>query len=230
MWFYAGVLHQYFYGMWVSSRIYLAFIDREIPTNKADPEVLENVAYASDPILYLAEVLFLICAVLFYFAVSHGLFPVMRWMRYLPPVIYMPIFPLFAVIEPEIGHHLLATTMNLAHIFFFTTFYVALRFYGDPMDSEEGRAELAADEATMAEVDRQEAIATAMEQQAAEEIVQEQATGSAVMTGSAVALNPVVSAKADDEAVQPPTPADASVQDSPTGEISTKGGVEFANV
>ena len=98
------------------------------------------------------------------------------------------------------------------------------------MDSEEGRAELAADEATMAEVDRQEAIATAMEQQAAEDIVQEQATGSAVMTGSAVALNPVVSAKADDEAVQPSTPADASVQDSPTGEISTKGGVEFANV
>jgi hypothetical protein len=76
------VIHQYFYGMWVSSRIYLAFIDREIPHNRADPELLSNVAYASDPILYTAECLFIVSGFLFYFTTSHGLFPVMRWMRY----------------------------------------------------------------------------------------------------------------------------------------------------
>jgi hypothetical protein len=47
--------------------------------------------------------------------------------------------------------------MNLAHIMFFSTFYIALRFHGDVLDSEEGRAELADEAATVAELETQEA-------------------------------------------------------------------------
>ena len=156
IYFYVSVAALYFYGMWLSSRIYLALIDRQIPRGQATQTVLEQVADASDPILFASEVLLMLSSLFFYCAASHGFFPMRRWMRFCFPLVFMPIFPIVAVADPDVGPSFLVAAINIAHIFFFALFWIALRFHGDFLGTEEGQAQLAEEERVEAELQNQE--------------------------------------------------------------------------
>jgi len=158
MYFMTSVGALYFYGMWLSSRIYLALIDRQIPRGQATQAVLEDVAYASDPILFASEVLLLFSSLLYYCAASHGFFPARRWVRFCFPLVFMPIFPLVAVCAPDAGPSFLVAAINISHIAFFTLFYLALRFHGDFLGTEDGQKQLAEEEARDEKLDTEEGM------------------------------------------------------------------------